>query len=229
MSREGECIESSLENTWLKGEDGNDRADGRYDGFEALKNRKFIVDDESGQIMSSIIRSFLLGSQYIFRQKQLLDAHQTHLSAWTDHVLSRARAQHQSSPYSSVASSPRSSKLHLVPPQSPTTDRDEPMFSPVSDRSFDTIGRRRHVVQHDWATIRAALHIAKHEHMSSVDDFKGHEIRHSNDIKPKQTKDTKAATFLVDKDRKDEMTSLGDDLAIVCPLVDGRLKDVAER
>jgi hypothetical protein len=33
----------------------------RYDGFEAMKNRKFIVDDENGQIMSSIIRSFLLG------------------------------------------------------------------------------------------------------------------------------------------------------------------------
>lgn len=32
-----------------------------YDGFEGLKNRKFIIDDENGQIMSSIIRSFLLG------------------------------------------------------------------------------------------------------------------------------------------------------------------------
>jgi hypothetical protein len=32
-----------------------------YDGFEALKGRKFIIDDENGQIMSSIIRSFLLG------------------------------------------------------------------------------------------------------------------------------------------------------------------------
>lgn len=33
----------------------------RYDGFEALKNQRFIVDDETGQIMSQIIRSFLLG------------------------------------------------------------------------------------------------------------------------------------------------------------------------
>lgn len=32
-----------------------------YDGYEALKGRKFIIDDENGQIMSSIIRSFLLG------------------------------------------------------------------------------------------------------------------------------------------------------------------------
>lgn len=32
-----------------------------YDGFEALKNRKFIIDDDEGQIMSQIVRSFLLG------------------------------------------------------------------------------------------------------------------------------------------------------------------------
>lgn len=32
-----------------------------YDGFTALKNRKFIVDDDNGQLMSSIVRSFLLG------------------------------------------------------------------------------------------------------------------------------------------------------------------------
>ena len=40
-----------------------------YDGFDAMKNRKFIVDDENGQIMSSIIRSFLLG-----RPKKLIHA-----------------------------------------------------------------------------------------------------------------------------------------------------------
>jgi hypothetical protein len=32
-----------------------------YDGFTALKGRKFIIDDENGQIMSNILRSFLLG------------------------------------------------------------------------------------------------------------------------------------------------------------------------
>lgn len=34
---------------------------GGYDGFDALKGRKFVVDHENGQTMSSIIRSFLLG------------------------------------------------------------------------------------------------------------------------------------------------------------------------
>lgn len=39
-----------------------------YDGFEALKNRNFIVDDENGQIMSSILRSFLLGKSKVIRR-----------------------------------------------------------------------------------------------------------------------------------------------------------------
>jgi 5'-nucleotidase len=34
-----------------------------FDGFQDLKNRKFIIDDDNGQIMSSIVRSFLLGEQ----------------------------------------------------------------------------------------------------------------------------------------------------------------------
>ena len=34
--------------------------------------------------------------------------------------------------------------------------------------------------------------------------------------------------FLVDKNNKDELAQLADDLAIVSPLVDGRLRDVAE-
>jgi len=38
-----------------------------YDGFQDLKNRKFIIDDDNGQIMSSIVRSFLLGKWDILR------------------------------------------------------------------------------------------------------------------------------------------------------------------
>ena len=44
----------------------------------------------------------------------------------------------------------------------------------MSEKSWGTTGTsgagRRHVVQHDWASIRDAMHIAKHEHMSAVDE-----------------------------------------------------------
>lgn len=44
-------------------------------------------------------------------------------------------------------------------------------LSPNSEISESSAwGRlRRHVVQHDWGTIRNALHVAKHEHMSGLD------------------------------------------------------------
>lgn len=32
-----------------------------HDGFTALRGRKYLVDDESGQPMSSIVRKYLLG------------------------------------------------------------------------------------------------------------------------------------------------------------------------
>lgn len=32
-----------------------------HDGFMALQGKKYLVDDESGQIMSSIVRKYLLG------------------------------------------------------------------------------------------------------------------------------------------------------------------------
>lgn len=131
-----------------------------------------MVDDDSGQIMSSIIRAFLLGplspqpfdtlsvnvlpgSSYIFRHKQLLDAHAHHRSSRTDQAISRARTQ--SSRPSSLASSPRILR-------SPLKDRG----SPMSETSGFWMGRR-HVVEHDWGSIRDALHVAKNEHVSSVD------------------------------------------------------------
>lgn len=41
------------------------------------------------------------------------------------------------------------------------------------------------------------------------------------------TREDKRAAFLVDKDRKAELSQLSDDLAIVSPLVDMRLRDIA--
>jgi hypothetical protein len=80
--------------------------------------------------------------------------------------------------------------------------------------------------------------------MSRTDIQDGHEIRHSQDT-PQKKRDTKPvnvkpvrleglqdggqkATFLVDEKRKDELKQLADDLAIVCPLVDGRMQDLGE-
>jgi hypothetical protein len=219
---------------------------GGFDGFDALKGRKMIIDDENGQTMSSIIRAFLLGSAYIFRHKQLAEARQQYLSAKTVRVLSRARTEHTSSPLSSVASSPTRA-LHDIassPPGSPrahthqivsagsATTVDYSFTSPSSaNSSWSTL--RRHVVAHDWVSIRDAMHIAKHEHMSDVDSCQGDLLRRqtlgngsAQTGKPKQTQtQVKPPALVVDNARKAELKALDDDAAIVCPLVDGRLND----
>ncbi|WVR09253.1 hypothetical protein IAU60_006318 [Kwoniella sp. DSM 27419] len=208
-----------------------------YDGFEALKNRKFIVDDENGQIMSSILRSFLLGSSYIFRHKQLEAAANQHLSKRTDRVLSRARQQHQHSPSSSLSSSPQSVKGSFL---SPGGQKGGYIPSPVSEKSNTLAWSlvRRHVVQHDWTSIRDAMHVAKHEHMSSVDEVAGEAMREHKDNMPgdwpqpgsRATKpdngEAATPTLIIGKEEK-HVQGLTDDLAIVCPLVDGRLRDVS--
>ncbi|WVQ75350.1 hypothetical protein IAR50_004969 [Cryptococcus sp. DSM 104548] len=223
-----------------------------YDGFEPLKNRKFIVDDENGQIMSSILRSFLLGSAYIFRHKQLEEAAHSHLSRRTSQVLSRARAQHQShsSPSVSVSSSPK--REFLSPPSLHSQTRSSPngdtggyltagslnaqALSPGSDISSSSGWGllKRHVVDHDWGTIRNALHVARHEHMSGIDSVAGQAMRQAGHHMPgawspveapteEQTSDPAAGVALDDGD--DDITI--QDLAIVCPLIDGRMRDVS--
>ncbi len=42
-----------------------------YDGFDALKRGHFVVDHENGQLMSAIVRKFLLGASYLWRMKQI--------------------------------------------------------------------------------------------------------------------------------------------------------------
>lgn len=217
-------------------------ADG-FDGFEAFKGRQFIIDDENGQTMSSIIRSFLLGSSYIFRQKQLQDAHNNYLSAKTINVLKRARAQHHS-PNTSLASSPAQAVKQLSSsPESPIRDMSN---SPTStyDLSSSTLSvetsmeswayARRHVVEHNWVTIREAMHVARNEHMSSIDQCAGDELRqrkagHQSKRKGSAPIDTPTSkpTMLVDEKRRQELKQLATDVAIVAPQVDGRMRDVA--
>ncbi|WWC91447.1 uncharacterized protein L201_006393 [Kwoniella dendrophila CBS 6074] len=223
-----------------------------FDGFEALKDRKYIVDDENGQIMSSILRSFLLGSSYIFRHKQLETAAAKHLSSRTDKVLSRARSRshHQYSPSSSLSSSPQSMKSQFLSPSNSHILSNSGILSPVSEVSTTSSSGwgilKKHVVQHDWNTIRDALHVAKNEHMSSVDEVAGQAMRaHKQSkqhmpgewksrpttplpISERQQKPAKGAKDdLLVNDEKKELDHLSDDLAIVCPLIDGRMKDVS--
>lgn len=127
-----------------------------------------LIDDDSGQIMSSILRSFLLGSTYIFRHKQLREEHRKHLSSRTDAVLVKARNKYANA---ALEDSPASSP---VAPGSPATYFSQHTACGSSHGPDGSLispsGRiRRHVVDHSASEIRDALHIGRREHMSEID------------------------------------------------------------
>jgi len=85
------------------------------------------------------------------------------------------------------------------------------------------------------------MFIAKHEHMSDVDGCQGHNMRRQgsahephegpcSQVVRKQEKITTLAqaSYFVNQESKEELSALSGDLAIVCPLVDGRMRDLGE-
>ncbi|RXK38756.1 hypothetical protein M231_03932 [Tremella mesenterica] len=256
-----------------------------YDGFTALKNRRTLIDDESGLIISSIIRSFLLGSSYIFRHKQLVASHTAHLSTRTKPIISKAR-QSLLSPSSSPDCSPRNShlssspnfpqnnswvspsslqpfgilsstnsqsqtpgspgRLSLVAPRSPPRERGNPLESPgifrknfieppsPMDVRLESMGfgfgfgsggeGKKHVISHSWSAIRDAMFISRHEHLSDVDCLEGDKMRAQHTSSSQQNE---SKTMDIPGATNEALGVMEDELAIVCPLIDGRLKDVA--
>ena len=59
---------------------------------------------------------------------------------------------------------------------------------------------------------------------AGIDGFRG---RDAGQWKGDQPKDKAAAAHFVNEARKAELRNMGDELAIVCPLVDGRMRDRA--
>ncbi|KAK7693184.1 hypothetical protein QCA50_002750 [Cerrena zonata] len=64
-----------------------------HDGFIPLKGSKYLVDDESGQMMSTIVRKYLLGCRFVNRMSKLVDANADLLHSETAQVISREKAR----------------------------------------------------------------------------------------------------------------------------------------
>ncbi|CAE7121238.1 unnamed protein product [Rhizoctonia solani] len=63
-----------------------------HDGYDALKGKPYLIDDENGVIMSSIVRRYLLGSQYIHTFKAHKSEHTPNfLSSSSAHTISKAK------------------------------------------------------------------------------------------------------------------------------------------
>ncbi|GBE86672.1 Metallo-dependent phosphatase [Sparassis crispa] len=67
-----------------------------HDGFLMLKGRRYLVDDESGQLMSSIVRKYLLGARYVNRMARLANHTEVpHLHPDTADLISREKVRRE--------------------------------------------------------------------------------------------------------------------------------------
>ncbi|KIO34287.1 hypothetical protein M407DRAFT_16826 [Tulasnella calospora MUT 4182] len=121
-----------------------------HDGYEALKDCKYVggIDDEHGQIMSAIVRKYLLGLQYVNRLKA---------------IAAKRKAE------AADASRPSDGK----PPLSQhASDRAKARWKDAGRRVIARVSRR-----HNRTNINNALKTTETTEMSSVDCFDGARAR----------------------------------------------------
>ncbi|KAF7295257.1 25S rRNA adenine-N(1) methyltransferase [Mycena indigotica] len=70
-----------------------------HDGFEALKRGRHLIDDESGQIMSTLVRKYLMGSHFVnIMSKLVSSSHElANLHPTTQSVIEREQARKSAS------------------------------------------------------------------------------------------------------------------------------------
>jgi len=148
-----------------------------HDGFTPLGGNKYLIDDESGQITSTVVRKYLLGSRFVRRLARFNES-QDHLHGETHRVIESERSR---------------LKRHTV-----AAEHWRKLASVVhSSRS--------------WKHFRDYIHITSREHMTVVDCFDGAKQRAG-----KRLDETGAVGELSDED-----------LLVVNPTIDGRLRDKA--
>jgi len=151
-------------------------ADG-HDGYEALSRGTAIIDHESGALMSTQVRKFLLGASLIWRLKSFQEnsdengrgvVGQRLLSSKTKKAIERAQALHQGSP-----SQEESGKKDFSSSSAKTTPRKGKSLAPLSGFGKSS----RVVIDSSPGGIRDAMHVGASENHSQYDPasrtFKG--------------------------------------------------------
>ncbi|KAF9036929.1 Metallo-dependent phosphatase [Hymenopellis radicata] len=151
-----------------------------HDGFLPLKGNRYLVDDEVGQLMSSLVRKYLLGSQFVNKMVRITDeSKRNHLHHATKDAILREEA----------------SRRHHT-----------------QDIHAKAISQWKHAMQLIHHRRRSRMHyqddfkVSMREHMGSVDAFDG---EHARTGKPAEDRDP----------------HYDDDLLVISPAIDGRLKD----
>lgn len=153
-----------------------------YDGFEALRRGTFVVDHENGQLMSAIVRKFLLGASYLWRMKQVRRLQEQREAAENEAGSATAKEEGEKtlSKRTRIAITRARSLNLLKRAMKHKHDKDEPA-TPVRKPSRDRAGSLgsggegeegelwRMVVDQSPGGFRDALHVGGSEHHSAFD------------------------------------------------------------
>ncbi|KAH7910160.1 Metallo-dependent phosphatase-like protein [Hygrophoropsis aurantiaca] len=121
-----------------------------HDGFEPFLGHKYLVDDENGQLMSSLTRKYLLGSRFVNRMARMADKNRHYLNFNTSDIVLREM---------------RSSEQHLADSKLHIAHKWQRVASGVLQKL------------HSGAHYRDRLNVSANEHMSVIDCFNGKMMR----------------------------------------------------
>ncbi|EGN96165.1 hypothetical protein SERLA73DRAFT_170577 [Serpula lacrymans var. lacrymans S7.3] len=151
-----------------------------HDGYAPLLGHKYLIDDENGQLMSGLIRKYLLGSRYVNRMARLANGSPEHLHHDTAAIIVRERERlnhHKDDNHLKISH----------------------QWQQIAARALAQSRSRAHYSDH--------IKTSEREHMSDVDCFDGQKARSGR---------AEDAGKKYDGD---------EDLLIIHPVIDGRLKD----
>lgn len=161
------------------------------DGYSALKRGRYVIDDESGQLMSALVRKFLLGATYIWRCNHLQtrkmqdhavqDSPSVSDSSFDTSFSAPARKRRRKSLLTYLFSPPNQEPKHLSLGTSEAVHRANEMrlrrsnsFQMERNKSDESGSASKTMhdplfVDFTPTTIRDALFVAAHEHHSHYD------------------------------------------------------------
>ncbi|KAI0362720.1 Metallo-dependent phosphatase [Trametes cingulata] len=200
-----------------------------HDGFLPLKGKKYLVDDESGQMMSAIVRKYLLGCRFVNRLSRMQNMnHVSLLDPETAAVVSREKARQAHASATRRSRSKSRDRLAAIRSLSPTSKgkgSTTPRAASPTQRAKSPAGR----IGDMWRRVaglalrwsrghyRDHLRVTGREHMSAVDCFDGDRMR-KGDFGGDLAKQGK-------EQENEELNGADEDLVTIHPIVDGRLKD----
>ncbi|TRM59377.1 Metallo-dependent phosphatase-like protein [Schizophyllum amplum] len=131
-----------------------------HDGFTALKGQKYLVDDENGQLMSTIVRKYLLGSHFVNRMSHVVERHPS-----TDGIMHQAT-------------------LHAITRERHHRERQARDAKPENK----VITQWKHAIElalkhrRPKAHYREQFNVSGTEHMSGVDVYDGKKARAGQEV-----------------------------------------------